>query len=150
MQSEIRHFCQAGGNLFLSGSYIGTDLFQNGSGSDQDKKFARKILKYFLRTDHAAKTGGVDSYDSLFTAVIPSFRFNTEFNEHIYAAESPDAIIPVKPEAKTILRYAENNVSAAIAYHGDYHVVAFGFPFETILTQEDRNRVMRAVLCLLQ
>jgi hypothetical protein len=36
-------------------------------------------------------------------------------------------------------------MSAAVAYDGPYNVVVFGFPFETILYDESRNQIMKAV-----
>ena len=44
-----------------------------------------------------------------------------------------------------IFRYKENNMSAAVAYDGLYKVVIFGFPFETITSEESRFRTMKAV-----
>jgi len=108
--------------------------------------FVQNNLKYKWRTDHAVKTGGVYSVDSLFMPFGNSFEFNTQLNPSLYAAESPDAIEPVDTTAVTILRYRENNTSAAVGFKGDYSVVAFGFPIETIPDQGKRNEVMQAVL----
>jgi hypothetical protein len=46
----------------------------------------------------------------------------------------------------TLLRYAENNMSAGVAYRGEYGVVTFGFPFETITRAEDRDLLMNSIL----
>jgi len=71
--------------------------------------------------------------------------FNTDYNSEIYRVEAPDAIAPANG-SKTILRYAENGFSAAIAYKGKYKIVAMGFPFETIINETDRNNLMYSVL----
>ena len=47
--------------------------------------------------------------------------------------------MPVGDGACTIFRYAENNISAGVAYQGDYKTVVLGFPVETIETQEEIN-----------
>jgi carbamoylphosphate synthase large subunit len=76
---------------------------------------------------------------------IDSFYFNTKLNDKIYAVESPDAIQSTK-ESKTILRYYENKFSAATAYLKEYGVVALGFPFETVMASEVRDKIMESVL----
>ena len=47
---------------------------------------------------------------------------------------------------KELLRYKENNTSAAIGFKGDYRIVVFGFPFETILKEDTQIAVMKSVL----
>ena len=77
---------------------------------------------------------------------MPDFRFNTAYNPDIYTVEAPDGIEPADSSAVTFLRYRENNISAAVAFSGDYRVVVFGFPFEAILGDESKSQVMNAVL----
>jgi len=146
LQAALRAFLQNGGRLFASGAYIGTDLFVGKEKDHPDRKFARETLKFFWRTNHAAKTGGLISVDSTIFAFGETFQFNTGYHPLIYAAESPDAIEPNDSLASTILRYAENNTSAAIAYAGDYKLVLFGFPFETVLSEKKRTLIMQKVL----
>lgn len=146
LKNKITDFLKSEGNLFLSGAYIGSDLVGNKDSTQNDIKFAKEVLKIDWQTNHAAVTGKVYSVDSLFIQSKEVFEFNTDYRPDLYAVESPDAIEPAKA-AKTILRYAENRFSAATAYFGnDYSVVVFGFPFETIVEEGWRNRVMRAVL----
>jgi hypothetical protein len=145
LQRQITRYCQAGGNLFLSGSYIGSDLHCLSSPDSADIKFAWNVLKYKFRTDHAVRTGKVQVVDPRYKNEFSAFEFNTVFHPSIYAAEAPEAIEPYDRQARTILRYGENNMSAAVAYQGTYSVVAFGFPFETILNPADRHNLMRLV-----
>jgi len=142
----LAEYCQSGGNLFVSGSYIATDPFIYVEDDSISIKFVENNLKYRWQTNYAVKTGRVYSVDSTFITFGNSFQFNTELNPHIYAAEAPDAIEPADSLAYTILRYGENNTSAAVAYIGEHRVLTFGFPFETIINQADRDKVMRAVL----
>ena len=44
------------------------------------------------------------------------------------------------------MRYAANNQTAAAAYSGDYRCVVLGFPFETILSAEERDELMSVML----
>ena len=62
-------------------------------------------------------------------------RLRTTFNED---AGNYQAARPGYPGAlyEDIFRYAENNISAGVAYRGDYKTVVLGFPIETLETQE--------------
>ena len=146
LQTALRRFCESGGSLFISGAYVGTDLFENKSDDHPDVVFAQETLKYTLRTNYAVRTGDVVAVENTFLAPDHTIAFNTRLGSDLYAAEAPDAIEPADSNATTILRYAENNSSAAIRYQGDYNVIVFGFPFETIMTKRERDDVMRAVL----
>ena len=126
---------------------LGPAVTANVSGTPDTTaaKFLREELHYSLATDHAARSGRVYS-------VVPSFLPSTEFlafqpegSEEYYGVESTDAIVPMNG-AKLLLRYGENQFSAGIGYRGKGGVVAFGFPFETITTEEKRAEVMEAVL----
>jgi len=147
MKRALRNYLAGGGNLFVSGAYIASDLFARAKQPYPDPLFATEILRYFWVTNHAVKTGGVvpaHGTDSLI--VLPGkFAFNTDYDAEIYRVEAPDAIGPANG-ARTILRYEENGFSAATAYKNEYGIVAFGFPFETIKGQHQRNAVMKGVL----
>ncbi len=145
LQSEIETYCGNGGNLFISGAYVGKDLFDNHNDS-LDMDFGMDVLKFRFRTDHAVKTGGVASVDSSFFPRDNTIQFNTSVHPSIYKVESPDAIEPVDTLSTTILRYSENNASAAIAHAGEAKIVVFGFPFESIVSNKSRAEVMQAVL----
>ncbi|MCK7535601.1 MAG: hypothetical protein MZV63_33745 [Marinilabiliales bacterium] len=57
----------------------------------------------------------------------------------IYAAEAPDAIEPADKGSITAFRYTENNTSAAVIYRGMPGTVVLGFPFETIISSDERD-----------
>ena len=71
------------------------------------------------------------------------FAFYNHPNSLSYVVESPDAIEPASPEAKTIMRYSENGLSAAVAYTGnDYRTCILGFPIEALTSQKEINTLM--------
>ncbi len=145
LRADISAYCQSGGNIFVSGSYVASDLFEADPADTAGMNFAKDVLKYNLDTDHGAKTGEVFSSDSLFMTKFDKFGFNTALNNKIYAAQTPDAITHTAG-SKTILRYTDNSFGAGTAYKEKYGSVVFGFPFETILGQKVRNEVMKAVM----
>jgi len=146
LKKEIKNYCYGGGNLFVSGAYVASDLFRNTLADSTDITFATHVLKYQLDTNWAVKQGDVFASDSTFMPEMSKITFNTTYNPKIYTVEAPDAIIPYHQLSHTILRYNENHFSAAIGFRGTYRVVVFGFPFETILGQQSRNNTMNAVM----
>ena len=58
--------------------------------------------------------------------------------------ESPDAITPMAG-GQQLLRYQENEFGAAVGYRKNYGIVAMGFPFETILDEGVRVKLMQGV-----
>jgi hypothetical protein len=145
MESAIRRYCQAGGNLFISGAHVGSDLYAGVSADSIDAAFGSSVLKFRYVTDHASRTGQVVSTRTGFLPDSAHFAFRSDRNRSMYDAGSPDEVGPAGGSS-VILRYAEDLFSAATAYRGDYGVIVFGFPFETIVDAPARTTVMKAVL----
>lgn len=135
MQRIITSYCQSGGNLLLSGSYIGSDM----NTSQGNREFTENILKYgyqsSLQDTRSDRIKGLG-----LTLSIPRLP-----NEQMYAVTTPDCIVPVAP-AFSVFTYSPGNQSAGIAYKGDYRTFVMGFPFESIHSESDRATVMAAAL----
>lgn len=147
-RSVIGSYLTGGGNIFISGSYIGSDMFLGKPGKHPDALYAQDKLKYKLDADHAVKNGTVFSIDQDFFPMDMTIEFNTRLNEDIYAVEAPDAIGAVNG-SKTLLRYRENRFSAGVGYKNQYGVIAIGFPFETIISENTRTQLMNSILTYL-
>jgi len=150
LQHSIQSFCQKGGNLLLSGAYLASDLCDVENANRGDRSFVENTLKLKFRTSRASITGKVkmvNSGNKHFQKM--DFNYYDQPNAVSYYVESPDAIEPVGAGGFTICRYAENNLSAAVAYDGKYKTCAFGFPFETIQSEADRDKLMESVLSFL-
>ncbi len=145
LQQKISEYCQSGGNIFVSGSYVASDLFNEITSDSLGKKFATDIMKFTFDTDHASKTGEVYSVDQSFFPKLKISNFNTELNNKTYAVTAPDAINKING-SKIIFRYKENQFPAATAYKGNYGVVVFGFPFESINKENDRDEIMKNII----
>ena len=148
MQERITAYCNGGGNIFVSGAYVGTDLWDNrlAPANEEDKKFATEVLKYKWRAGQAALTGKVNCVASPFPSLVGDYTYYNKPNSNMYVVESPDAIEPAVKEAYTVMRYPENNLSAGVAYRGAYKTCVLGFPFESIRTAEERACLMNAIL----
>lgn len=154
MVDALRAHADRGGALLVSGSYVGTSLYEHpstaadavfeDSSSAARAAFARDVLHVTWRTGRAVREGGVFSVDA---SVGPrTFGFHVHRNPHRYAAESPDALDPVGDGARTLLRYAESGMSAAVGYEGPHRAVSVGFPIETIVSDTDRDRLVASLL----
>lgn len=151
LQEAIREYCRKGGNLFVSGAYVASDLWDNRlvKANEEDKKFAMEVLKYKWRVGQAARNGKVKPvHSALDFGNNPEMKlsFYNEPNPYCYVVESPDALVPADKDAHTVFRYAENNLSAGVAYRGDYKTCVLGFPFEALRTAAEREQLMKAVL----
>ena len=148
MQEVITAYCNQGGNIIVSGAFVGTDLWDNrlATPEEADKKFATDVLKYKWRVGQAALKGKVKSVYSPFPMLTGNYTYHNELNEESYVVEAPDAIEPASKDAYTVMRYSENNLSAGVAYQGDYKTYIMGFPFETIRTEAERETLMKAIL----
>ncbi|MHB1687625.1 MAG: golvesin C-terminal-like domain-containing protein [Ignavibacteriaceae bacterium] len=144
-QTLIKDYCDHGGNIFISGSYVASDLFEGKDVDSHDISFANKILKFTLDADHAAKTGEVYSVKESFLSKYFSLKFNQHLSSKTYDVWAPDAVGKFGGSS-VILRYKENEFPAGVAFKKKYGAIVIGFPFETLETQEDRNELMKAIL----
>ncbi len=145
LKSKLDRYLKKGGNLFISGAYIASDIFINDSLNSRKHKSVEQKFKYKFASNYASSNGKVIYSDPDFNFGIDPIEFCTFHNDSIYAVEAPDGLLPTG-DSKTILRYSENNISAGIAHKGKYGIVAFGFPFETILAREHRKLLMQKVI----
>lgn len=146
LQNKITEYCKQGGNIFISGAYVASDLWDTENPLKEDQQFAADILKYKWRVDRAAVEGKVKSIASPFPVLSGNYEFHSKLNADCYAVESPDAIEPVGENSYTIFRYSENNLSAGVAYNGSYKTCVLGFPFEVIKDEKERYDLMSNIL----
>lgn len=178
MRTFLSGVASSGGGMFITGAHIGTDLVHRPEPDSVVVDFASRILGYEHITNYASRSGyvfgapmtpftdeqaKVSSVDDGASAPGASqqsgaqkiffpegLTFNTAYNRHIYRVDAPDAIGPSREGSLTLMRYAETEFSAAVGYQGIHRVVTFGFPFETILGEQQRLSVLRAVLDFLE
>lgn len=133
MRQKLQTYSQRGGNLLVSGSYIGTDL-----SNSLEKKWLSDVLK--VRWDaKTATTGEVMGMQTDFTLW-------NNLNAQHYAVQHPEVLEIADSTAFTTLIY-NDSTSAAVAYKGEkYHSMTFGFPIECIKDEAKFNGLMRAVM----
>jgi len=151
LQSQISNFCENGGSILITGSYITSDIYDNplAKKQDEDVEFLNNILKIKWRVGRAATMGGIKEVTSPLSNHNNKYTFNQNLSEKIYRVESPDAIEPANKDSHTVLRYTENNLSAGVAFSGAYKVYAMGVPFEVIQSEDKKDELMATILSFL-
>ncbi|MDR2651459.1 MAG: xanthan lyase [Prevotellaceae bacterium] len=146
-QTAISDYCEQGGNIFVSGAFVASDLWDSGIIVERDTAFAQKVLHYKWRTGMASTDGRVKGVASALMQKCGNYEFHNTLNRQSYVVEAPDGIEPTDNASTTILRYSENNISAGIAYSGkNYKTCVLGFPFEAIKTNAERADLMQKIL----
>ncbi|MDF1574774.1 MAG: xanthan lyase [Bacteroidales bacterium] len=137
MLNVLDAYLKSGGALFVTGAHIASDMHMQKQDS-----VAGSLFKFKWRTSNASRLGLVYSMDPVFAEMDEPFHFNTDADSAIYTVEGADALEPADSTAITLMRYSENNMSAGVAFRGEYGIVALGFPFETLVEQEMRDLLM--------
>lgn len=139
-KSTFSQYLDNGGKLIMSGSYIASGI------NEADKDFVRQYFKYnpdFATTDSTTYTSFKDSIQVNGSNIL--FSIQKSFNKNIYATQHPDVIYPYD-KAVCLYKYA-NDQSAAIAYKDDqYGIIALGFPFESIIDENDKKTIYKSFL----
>ena len=131
MQNHLADYAKQGGNLLVSGSYVGSIL---------SPSLAQSTLKF----TYGGSMWGVTSGQVY--GANTSLTFPTQVNEKSYAVPSPDCLLPTGGAYSTFV-YTPGNYGAGIAYKGaDYRTFVLGFPFESIEGAEQRAQIMQAIL----
>lgn len=148
MRKAIMQLTDSGGNILVSGSNMVSDLVLAGNSMTTERLFMEKTLKIRWTADKVNDLSQVSFHISPLKEIPDNLRlaFYSSPNEKSYYVEAPDVVIPSDIRAVKICEYEQNNSSAGIAYKEKYGVCAFGFPFETIQSEDDRDRLMRSVL----
>ncbi len=141
LQKAITEYCNAGGNVLISGTDVAKDLWDSYNVSEEGQNFAKNVLKYKWMTDYAGADGSVKACPNSF-GFSGKYTFSHTLNDKMYIVESPDGLVPADKDARTIFRYTDNNVSAGVAYSGEYKVVTLGFPIEALEAEEQIDRII--------
>lgn len=133
-QNEIRTFTAGGGNVLISGAYIGTDawsrIYQDVPiAPESTRRFVKEVLGYEWITNFGDAYGLAVPWKG---AGLPEAMYNKTLSPYIYKVDHADGIGPASPASSVIMRYKASDIPAATLYNGEgYRVAAFGFPLET-------------------
>jgi hypothetical protein len=144
LMQKVALFAQKGGNILISGAYIGTDNVIHKDSAAID--FTRNTLGYIWRTNNATHTGTLSLTDTGSGFAPAQLAFQTYRNEKVYHVEAPDAIEPAGNQSHTLYRYDSNKTSAIVIHQAGHKVFSMGFPFETIPDPGQRDQLMKQIM----
>ena len=158
LQDALRKHTSNGGGVFVSGAYIGTDVWGEGiypvkkdpAWRNASQAFVQEILGYKWVTDHGCYNGRIEhtSSKTLNLKVLKHpIEFHQTLNGAVYCVENPDGIQPVDKNGSVILKYSDNGVPAAVAYDAaGYRAVSFGFPLEVLKDGNDLEVIIHRTM----
>ena len=151
LMNALRDFTSKGGSVMLTGSYVGSDLWDNAAGKSNEagKAFVKEVLGYEGLNGRASLDGTVITVDCPDKGLSDggAWSFVNKLNDKQYAVESPDAIRASDSKGFTWMRYEENGLPAGIASdRGTYRTIVLGFPFEALTDGQSRNMVMDCIM----
>lgn len=133
LMSAINSYASKGGNLLLSGAFIGSDM----QGAEE-RMFTGNIFKFNYET--SLPLDSITSIDGMNTSVQVFHRPN----ELHYWVRTADVLRGTEGSFCTML-YKQTDLPSAIAYNGtDRKALSFGFPLECITDETVRRNIINA------
>ena len=149
LMKAVETATKCGTNVLLTGSYVASDVFDRKAPSNEEVNFAKNVLGYAWGGSQASCTGEVYTIPTI-VRQIPGYtqiQYNNELSDKVYCVESPNSIFASDSKGVAFMRYTENNRNAGvISSREGYRTAVLGFPFETILSREVRDTLMRQIL----
>ena len=135
LRNALAQFTAQGGNLLVSGAYVGSDMQQQ-----DEQLFLAEVLKcQYGGTNRNTTENGVSGLGTHLTLL-------RQPNARHYAAQHVDVLNPLSNVSFCAMAYADGT-SAASAYNGtDYKAMAVGFPLECIDDGTKRVAIIRGLL----
>lgn len=151
LQDEITSFTNSGGDIFISGAYILSDLYDYRS-PDGSRKFAQNILGITRGEGAKSISGRLNATAALGTSVQASeMQYSNTLNDKMYIVENPDIITPSgNIEANIFATFSDTGNPAGILTHrGKSRGAILSVPFETI-DKRSRTVLMKEILNYLE
>ncbi len=143
---KLNDYLNNQGNLLITGSYIGSDVFAKDECDSSAIKFLEDKLHYTWGNETANSNGKITSRTNVELLFGSHYSYFNEPNRYRYYVTSPDVLQPING-GETVLRYANTTQVAGVMYNGkDYKTVVSAIPFETIKSRKQRNEFMRTVI----
>ena len=149
LRHALTAYCNGGGSVLLTGSYVASDVYDKAQPDTAEMAFTKQVLGYRWGCSQATVTGQAYVLSTPFKMIAGGARlaFNQQLSDKWYCVESPDAVYSAGGESVAFMRYAENNKQAGILCNrGSYRTAVVGFPFESIVDENERDTLMSQLL----
>jgi len=138
--NALQTFLDGGGNLFINGQDIGSDIFEPGGFS----QFAQGFYNNYLHANYVANASNFFLINGIDGDPITD---EISFVAGLIYDKSLDKIEPFDADATSIFTYgAGPDVAGIRASTGTYNVVYFGIGLEQIGQQEIRDTLMQRII----
>jgi hydrogenase maturation factor len=138
--NALQTFLDGGGNLFINGQDIGSDIFEPNGQS----QFAQGFYNNYLHADYIANVGGsfyIQGYDG--DPITDGIVFPIG---DVYE-KSADVISPFDADATPILKFMNvPDINSIRVSTGTYNVVYFGIGLEQINDEDIRDTLMQRII----
>jgi len=160
LRKALIEYSTAGGNIIVSGSNIGTDVWdkvfpiqKDSTESAETQAFVETVLGYRWAGNYASRVGTIRPVRNNLLRLkgkLVTWEFWKDRNPYVYSVDTPDGITPAAESAVTFMRYGDTEMPAGVVYDaGTYKVVSLGFPIETMKNQGDIDILLANILyCL--
>ncbi len=133
LMQAISTYAANGGNLLLSGAFVGSDM-----QSPEERMFTGNVFKF--NYEQSLPLDSISSIDGMNTSV----QVYHNPNEQHYWVRTADVLRGTEGSFCTML-YKQTDLPSAIAYNGtDRKALSFGFPLECITDEHVRRSIIIA------
>ena len=157
LRNTIVDFTSGGGHIVISGADIASDAWEPVYPVRPDpvywtsaQSFAENVLGFGFQSGFGCYDGAVSPVRNKVLDLrgrLGTMHYWNEFNAKVYRVENADALRAPGKLSSVFLQYPETGMNAAICYNpGNYRVVSFGFPLETLKDPEDLRILLDASL----
>lgn len=119
--------------LIITGAYVASSM--------KSEVFTQKGLRYTLKSDSATQNGVISSPDER-----EFYQLQMLPNNKQYFVQNVQSLAGVDRKTKVIFHYADTELPAAIRVGKRANIIVAGFPFECIITDEQRKLLMKKML----
>lgn len=141
LQKALHNFVEKGGDLIVSGQYIGSDLLDMRS-TQADRKFASEVLGISSVESESSKSGRIRNVKTG-----KQMKYSSTLNSKQYIVERPDVIFPsTDVPTVEILSFDNGGRAGHIANHGKGQVAVMTIPIESFTEAADRNAFVKQII----
>ena len=147
--NALTQYCLGGGNLLISGAYIGQDACEGELSSQHARTFLSDILHCEWISSRSAQI------NATVHCIVPEYnmaplQWNSKPNAHCYAVEQTDIFYPTDEQSVVFMQYTNGDGAAIACMGNDYRCCTLGFPIEAIDNPTEREKLFRLIFDFLQ
>ena len=145
MQQALRSYVDKGGSLFVSGCYIGRDLWEARNATPEDRQFGKEVLHVSYDPDAKPSVNRLRITTPLRQFTRGEYTFQTKADKYRYGVEQCEALNPASEKEYVVMRYTDQGAAGAIASEQMGGTFVLAVPFET-LPERQQKQLMNNVL----